>query len=61
MKFTDIIKLKTLIVMVKASKNDLTNSIKKIVFVILRKHTFIRKKISTGRKSYCISIIGPKL
>ena len=56
MKFTDIVKLKTLIVMFKASKNTLTNNIQKL-FISGRKHTFIRKKIRTDRKSFCISII----
>ena len=57
MKFTDIIKLKTLIIMFKASKNTLTNNIQKL-FISGRKHTFIRKKIRTDRKSFCISIIN---
>ena len=59
MKFTDIVKLKTSIVMFKASKNTLTNIIQKL-FICGRKHTFIRK-IRTDRKSFCISIIGPQL
>ena len=31
------------------------------MFISGRKHTFIRKKIINDRKSFCISIIGPKL
>ena len=31
------------------------------MFISGRKHTFIMKKIRTDRKSFCISIIGPKL
>ena len=46
--------------MFKASKNTLTNNIQKL-FISSRKHTFIRKKIRTDRKSFCISIIGPTL
>ena len=43
MKFTDIVKLKTLI-MFKTSKNTHTNNIQKF-FISDRKHTFIRKKL----------------
>ena len=43
MKFTDIIKLKTVIFMFKASTNSLTNNIQKL-FISGRKHTFIRKQ-----------------
>ena len=53
MKFTYIVKLTTLIVMFKASKNTLTNNIQKL-FISSRKYTFIRTKIRTGRKSFCI-------
>ena len=60
MKFTDIVKLKTLIIMFKASKTILTNTIQTL-FIYCRKHTFFRKKIRTDRKSFCISIIGPTL
>ena len=57
MKFTDIVKLDTLIVMFKASKNILTNKIHKFC-ISCRKHKFIREKIRTNRKSFFISIIG---
>ena len=51
MKFTDIF---------KASKNTLTNNIQTF-FISGRKYIFIRKKIRTDRKSFCISIIGLQL
>ena len=46
--------------MFKASKNTLTNNIQKW-FISGRKHTFIRIKIRTDRKSFCMSIIDPTL
>ena len=42
MKFTDIVKLKTLIVMIKASKNTLTNNIQTL-FTYGRKHKLTGK------------------
>ena len=42
--------------MFKASKNTLTNNIHNL-FISGRKHIFIRTKIRTDRKSFCISII----
>ena len=60
MKFTDIVKLKSLIVMFKESKNTFTNNIQKLS-ISCRKHIFIRTKIRTDIKSFCISIICPKL
>ena len=53
MKLTDIVKLKTLIVMFKTSKNTLNNNIQTL-FISGRKHTFIMKKIITDRKSFFI-------
>ena len=46
--------------MFKANKNTLTNNIHTF-FISGRKHKFIRKKIRTDRKSFCISIIGLQL
>ena len=46
--------------MFKASKNALTNNIHKL-FISGRKIHFSGKKIRTYRKSFCISIISPKL
>ena len=46
--------------MFKSNKHTLINNIQN-KFISGRKHTFIRKKIRTNRKSFCISIIGPKL
>ena len=50
MKFTDIVKLKTLIVMFKTRTHILTNNIHLCIYG--RKHTFIRNKIRTYRKSF---------
>ena len=44
MKFTDIFKLKTVIVMFKASKNNCTRNIQTLI-ISGRKHKFIRKKL----------------
>ena len=52
MKFTDIVKLKTLIVMFKASLQIL-------LLIIYNNCLFL--KIRTGRKSFCVSIISPTL
>ena len=60
MKLTDIVKLKNVIVMFKASKNTRTNNIQTNC-IAGRKHIIIRNKIRTNRKSFCISIINPKL
>ena len=54
MKFTDIVKLKTLIVMFKVSKILLL-----IIYIISgRKHTFIRTKIRTDRKSFLFQLLA---
>ena len=57
MKFTDIVKLKTVIVMFNASKNTLLTY--KSYF--WQKTYIYQEKIRTDREMFFISIIGPKL
>ena len=57
MKFTDIVKLKTVIVMFKACKNTITISIQQM-FISGRKHTFIRKKLELIENRFVFQLLA---
>ena len=57
MKFTDIVKLKTIIVMFKPSTNKLTYIIQKL-FISGRKHEFIRKKLELIKNRFVFQLLA---